>query len=44
MYSGSTDNVIARVYEDVPLLLAAVAAVMGAALVGILVVWAVTAT
>jgi hypothetical protein len=44
MYSASTDDVIARAYNDVELLLAADAAVMGAAVAGILVVRALTAT
>lgn len=40
---GTTDQVIARAYQDVPLLLAGDAAVLGAALAGILVVRALTA-
>jgi hypothetical protein len=43
MYSDSTDDVIARAYTDVTWLLAADAAVVGAAVAGILLVRAVTA-
>ncbi|MFE2639859.1 DUF4328 domain-containing protein [Streptomyces scopuliridis] len=44
MYTDSTDSVIARAYEDVQLLLAADAALVGAALAGVFVVRALTAT
>jgi hypothetical protein len=43
MYADSTDEVIARAYTDVTALLAADAAVVGAAVAGILLVRAVTA-
>ncbi|MFJ3711915.1 DUF4328 domain-containing protein [Streptomyces sp. NBC_01387] len=43
MYTGSTDQVIARTYTDVPMLLVADAAVIGAAAAGIFVVRALTA-
>ncbi|MGW7002725.1 DUF4328 domain-containing protein [Streptomyces sp. NPDC054933] len=44
MYTASTDNVIARAYNDVQLLMAADVAVIGAALAGIFVIRALTAT
>ncbi len=43
MYTGTTDVVIARAYTDIPLLLVADAAVIGAAVAGIFVVRAITA-
>ncbi|MFE3887134.1 hypothetical protein ACFXPQ_30240 [Streptomyces lydicus] len=43
MYTGSADDVIARAYQDVRPLLAADAAVIGAAVAGIFVVRALTA-
>ncbi|MEV5595072.1 DUF4328 domain-containing protein [Streptomyces sp. NPDC052496] len=43
MYTGITDSVVERAYRDVPLLLAADAAVAGAALAGTFVVRALTA-
>ncbi|MFF8783584.1 DUF4328 domain-containing protein [Streptomyces sp. NPDC015125] len=43
MYTGSTDDVIARAYQGVPPLLAADTAVIGAAVAGIFVVRALTA-
>ena len=44
MYSGTTDEVIARAYEDVSMLLVVAAAVIGAAVAGIFVVRALSAT
>lgn len=44
MYAESTDHVIARAYENVQLLLAADTAVIGAAVAGVFVVRALTAT
>ncbi|MFE9093247.1 DUF4328 domain-containing protein [Streptomyces sp. NPDC007264] len=43
MYTGTTDAVIARVYTEAPLLLTADAAVVGAAVAGVLVVRTLTA-
>jgi hypothetical protein len=43
MYAGSTDDVITRAYRDVYPLLAADAAIVGAAVAGVFVVRALTA-